>query len=117
MSEGADSQSLLELILNTARSAKAGTLSTMPLLMSRVETELLPRGFASSVDPVPCYLVWYDGKEIRYTIHCICGLSKRIYPDDSGRCYYEHLVPACGWRVDLELEGHETKKSREERSR
>lgn len=121
LSEGAESQSLLDLILNTARIATTGTRLTMKLLNPAVLTEEVPRGFASSTDQVPCYLVWSDGESYRFTLHCICGLSRPIVPDSNGECYYEHEAYTCGWRVNLVLEGYgrwaETKEERAERRR
>lgn len=91
----------------------------MKLLMPAVETVDLPRGFASSNDPTPCYWVWSDRT---FTIRCICGLSKEIRPDSTGRCHYEHKALSCGWSVNLVLEEfddiYKTKKEeREERRR
>lgn len=90
--------------------------STMRLLTSAVQSEEIPRGFASSADPALCYWAWFDGTDYSFTIRCTCGLIKDIEPDANGRCYYEHIVPMCGWRVEIELEGFkrltETKEER-----
>lgn len=113
-------KSSLASIPNVRSAIAAGTPWTMKLLMQPVQREEIPRGFASSADPAICYLVWQNAdKELRFTLRCTCGLQKRIYPDKDGRCYYEHTVACCGWRVELVLEGYgritETKEERAER--
>jgi len=68
------------------------------------KVEIVKRGFASSIDEIPNYKVWWDGERYSFDLTCICGLTYPISPREP-QFHWSHHAPICGWDTDITLDG------------
>lgn len=68
------------------------------------EIEDVQRGFASSIDPVPSYIVWIDDRRgYSVTFECICGLSLPVPESTSNVFNVFHDQLCCGYKAKIRL--------------
>lgn len=62
----------------------------------------LKRGFGSSTDEYPCYVVLWDGRVYSYQLVCSCGGVYELEPVE--RQSHHHVCGGLDWNAELELE-------------
>ena len=68
----------------------------------------LPRGFHSSIDNLPAYLVLYGGQDATYILSCSCGNFYQLHPNEDGIAEHEHNCRGLYWIATLRLEDFAT---------
>jgi hypothetical protein len=77
----------------------------------------LERGFGSSIDPKPCYLVLSDGIDYEYLLDCVCGDVYELDPTAEGKVEHSHDCQGLFWQTTLALREFGSWKQKKKRAK